>query len=242
MIVNADDFGKSKSVNDAIDFCFENQLIDRATLMVNMPECESAIILAKRNGYLDKIGLHLNLVEGEPLLEETKSSSLCKNGIFDMSILNRKYHFYVPKRIKIIIENEVDAQIKKFLNLGCTLKHLDSHRHVHERLAIFLIIKKILRKHHFSSVRIMRNVDFKKKYNLFKKIYLWIFNNFVIGHLFNHNKHLCSMFDVQAGFNKVSAEVMVHPDFINNELYDLTDHRIFDKEEFYAIFDNRSNI
>lgn len=43
LIINADDYGMSESINQAIEFCLVNEVIDRATLMVNMPYSESAV-------------------------------------------------------------------------------------------------------------------------------------------------------------------------------------------------------
>lgn len=34
LIINADDYGMSESINQAIEFCLVNEVIDRATLMV----------------------------------------------------------------------------------------------------------------------------------------------------------------------------------------------------------------
>ena len=47
MIINADDFGYSESVNKAISDCFERGLINRTTIMVNMPHAEEATAMAK---------------------------------------------------------------------------------------------------------------------------------------------------------------------------------------------------
>ena len=51
MIINADDFGYSQSVNKAVCDCFNSKLINRTTIMVNMPCAEEAASLAKENGY-----------------------------------------------------------------------------------------------------------------------------------------------------------------------------------------------
>ena len=59
LLINADDFGISDSVNLAIDYCFENNIIQRTSLMVNMDSSDSAVELAKEHGYSDKVGLHL---------------------------------------------------------------------------------------------------------------------------------------------------------------------------------------
>ena len=49
-IVNADDFGASPSVNQAIDYAFKNGIINKATLMVNMPHVQDAVYKAIRGG------------------------------------------------------------------------------------------------------------------------------------------------------------------------------------------------
>ena len=67
MVINADDFGYSESVNKAISDCFEKGLINRTTIMVNMPQAEAASELARTNGFFDKVGLHINLTEGKAL-------------------------------------------------------------------------------------------------------------------------------------------------------------------------------
>ena len=67
MIVNADDFGLSEEVNKAICLAFSKGLIDRTTLMVNMPAASSAMKMASEEGFIDRVGLHVNLTGGRPL-------------------------------------------------------------------------------------------------------------------------------------------------------------------------------
>ena len=46
--------------------------------MVNMPYADEAVARAKNAGYGDKVGLHLNLTEGEPLTDSIKKyKSIC---------------------------------------------------------------------------------------------------------------------------------------------------------------------
>ena len=95
MIINADDFGYSKSVNKAITDCFKQNLINRTTIMVNMPYTEEAVLLAKENGFSDCVGLHINLTEGKALSEECAKSELCdENGYF-------KGTFHIPFKSRL---------------------------------------------------------------------------------------------------------------------------------------------
>ena len=45
LIINADDFGISSSVNRAIVYAFSNNMITNTTLMVNMPYADEAVEL-----------------------------------------------------------------------------------------------------------------------------------------------------------------------------------------------------
>ena len=99
LLINADDFGMSVSVNEAIDICIKNNWIQRTTIMVNMPQTEEAVYLARKNKYLDKVGLHINLVEGMPLTHKIRQTSLCnETGEFDSLFFKNFIHrFYLKK-------------------------------------------------------------------------------------------------------------------------------------------------
>jgi len=69
LIVNADDFGKTASVNRAVIRAFETGLISSTTLMTNMPGFAEACTLTTQHELHGKVGIHLNLIEGQPLTE-----------------------------------------------------------------------------------------------------------------------------------------------------------------------------
>ena len=72
IIINADDFGYSISINKAILEAFKNNIISTTTLLANMPGFDDACEIAQRENLTDKIGIHFNLSEGEPLTEPIK--------------------------------------------------------------------------------------------------------------------------------------------------------------------------
>lgn len=43
LIVNADDFGRTLSINDAIDYAFKEGIINRTTIMVTHPCVQDAV-------------------------------------------------------------------------------------------------------------------------------------------------------------------------------------------------------
>lgn len=181
--INADDFGISDSVNQAIVQCFKENRINRTTIMVNMPEAENARKLAIENGFLDKVGLHINLVEGPALSEECRKCCPCvENGIlrgtFHISPIDR---IYTSKEIRNAVRAETEAQIKKFLEMGFTLMHADSHQYTHTYLSIAGVINELIVKYGFTSLRISRNIPTRNicpPYCIYKYFY-----NKIIGRL-----------------------------------------------------------
>lgn len=171
-IVNADDFGISSEVNDAIALCFQKRMITNTTLMVNMPYASDAVFMAKEAGFAERVGLHLNLTAGVPLTSPIRSCRLfCdKKGEF-----NAKFHLSTSTRLKVgkteseALKEEIEAQIRRYLTFGLPEKHLDSHHHVHTDFSVWKVAEPLLRKYDFRSVRISRNMY--EKTNVFNALY-----------------------------------------------------------------------
>lgn len=232
MIVNADDFGYSASVNEAVRICFSRNLINRTTVMVNMPEAENAYKIARDNGFLGSVGLHINLTEGKALSEECAKSSLCdKNGYFKGTFhVGYKARLYLNKSIKKAIYAEVEAQINKFFEMGFVLKHADSHNYTHSYFSVYSAIKKLLQKYGFTSLRISRNIpenSFSPAFKIYKSVF-----NYIIRRLKVNKKRINTTLyfgsyqdlDETGDINKYKhdIEIMTHPDIINGILTDNT--------------------
>ena len=232
MIINADDFGYSKSVNTAIVDCFKHNRINRTTIMVNMPDTEDAAELARENGFFDCVGLHINLTEGRALSKECAASDLCdENGFFKGTFhIPFKSRLYLNKSIRHAIYCEVEAQIKKYIELGFTLMHADSHNYTHTYFSVYTQVIKLIKKYGFTSVRISRNISPEKFSPLFG-IYKVLFNSMIKrvktnGKKISTTKYFCSFQDFVAsdkkGDIKNDIEIMTHPDYIDDVLTDNT--------------------
>src|SRR5277367_5653054 len=75
LIVNADDFGRSPSVNEAVIRAHRDGILTTASLMVNEPGFDEAVKLAKENPKLG-VGLHLTLLMGHSALPPDKIPGL----------------------------------------------------------------------------------------------------------------------------------------------------------------------
>ncbi|MFA5090962.1 MAG: ChbG/HpnK family deacetylase [Candidatus Omnitrophota bacterium] len=152
-IITGDDFGLIPSVNRAIIKAYSQGILTSTSLMVNMPGFEDALDLIKGNPGLD-VGLHINFLRGRPVLPVKKVRTLTdENGFFISNIFKIITGLY-RKSIDIKhLELECDAQIRKGLENGVRITHLNSERHMHLTGIVYGIIVKLANRHGISWIR-----------------------------------------------------------------------------------------
>ncbi|MBQ7901388.1 MAG: ChbG/HpnK family deacetylase [Clostridia bacterium] len=232
MIINADDFGYSNENNMAIAECFRQGTINRTTIMVNMPSAQQARDLAFEQGFEKAVGLHINLTEGKALSPECAASDLCdENGVFRGEFhIPFKARLYLSKAIRRAIASETEAQVKRYLDMGFTLMHADSHNYTHSYISVWSSVAPVLKKYGFRSVRISRNIPFGSFSPLFA-VYKGIFNPMIKNFKTTAGKvsttaYFGSVQDFEATTDKASIrddiELMTHPVYIDGVLTDNT--------------------
>jgi predicted glycoside hydrolase/deacetylase ChbG (UPF0249 family) len=155
-IVNADDFGMSTTINRAIVQCFHLGLISSATLMANMPGFEDACQQIQLCRLQRRVGIHLNLTDGQPLRNETRCCREICNADGNFRRFRSRWLSISAQRI---ISAEIAAQIQRCRDAGIPLTHADSHQHVHNEPMVLLPVLASLREHKIPSLRITRNLD-----------------------------------------------------------------------------------
>ncbi len=169
IIVNADDFGISDIVNQAIIRSFEFGIVSSTTIMANMPAFDNAVDLAYKNKITDCIGLHFNLMEGTPLTATIRECPrLCKDG--ENLSYKRNSVFRWSKKEKIAIREEFCAQYDKVVRAGIIPTHLDSHLHVHTEIPLFLVIRDLIKDKNICKIRRSRNLGVSVKVMPYKYI------------------------------------------------------------------------
>ena len=73
LIVNADDFGMSRSVNRGVIRAHAEGIVTSTTLLANGASFDDAVALAHAHPGI-RVGVHLNVVEGRPLASLRRSS------------------------------------------------------------------------------------------------------------------------------------------------------------------------
>jgi len=157
LIVNADDFGLTSGVNRGIVEAHQHGLVTSSTLMAGGAAFENAIALAKQTPRLS-VGCHVLLVDGPPVLDLSKVSTLAfaNSGTpqFRESIVTFACRAAGRRLDEAQIEAEIAAQIQKLQSAGIQVSHLDSHKHTHMFPAVF---RPMLRAAKKCGIRAVRN-------------------------------------------------------------------------------------
>jgi predicted glycoside hydrolase/deacetylase ChbG (UPF0249 family) len=119
LVVNADDFGFTHDVNRGIIEAHQHGILTATTLMATGDAFDDAVRLARENPALD-VGAHLVLVGGRPL---ASSHAGWPSSVPQMlaAIATRRIRIY----------DELAAQVRRILDGGIRLTHLDTHKHTH---------------------------------------------------------------------------------------------------------------
>ena len=129
LIVTADDFGAAVEVNEAVEGAHRGGILTAASLMVAAPAAADAIARARTLPAL-RVGLHLVLVEGRPLLPASSVSRLVDaHGRLrcDMAALGAAIAF--SRRARRQLAAEIGAQFEAFDATGLKLDHCNAHKH-----------------------------------------------------------------------------------------------------------------
>jgi chitin disaccharide deacetylase len=157
LIVNADDFGLSPSVNAAVIRAHRDGILTTASLMVNEPGFTEAVVLAKQNPTLG-VGLHLTLLHGHSALPpETIPGLVNARGEFSDSPVGVGLNYFFKASLQEQLRAEIHAQIGKFHATGLKLDHLNGHLHLHLHPAIFKILMADPEKTGITQMRLTRD-------------------------------------------------------------------------------------
>jgi len=152
LIVNADDFGISKAVNDGIAEAHCKGIVTATSLMATGRAFDHAVALCRTFPSLD-VGIHLTLVAEKALLGQN-SFLAGKDGRFPAD-LHKFLKRFLCRQIPLAdIRAEWDAQIRRILDCGIRVTHMDSHQHLHALPGILKLTFELARQYHIPFVRI----------------------------------------------------------------------------------------
>lgn len=169
IIVNADDFGKCEAVNHAILKAFKINIISSSTLMCNMPGYDEAIQMVHENHLKDRIGIHLNITDGQSLTEQIKKYPK----FYSQDKMYKSFKGYIlnSEESKVVYQ-EFQAQLNKIKKGGINPTHIDSHHNMHFYWSIGKIIQVLASNNKISAIRLRSNWGIRSiKSNSYSRLY-----------------------------------------------------------------------
>lgn len=143
LIVNADDFGRSRSINAAVVRAHREGILTTASLMVNGAACDEAVALARENPRLG-VGLHLTLVMGRASLSPAEIPGLvdARGEFGDNAVASGFRYFFAGRGLRDQLRREIAAQFAKFRATGLPLDHVNGHLNLHLHPTVFGLLMK----------------------------------------------------------------------------------------------------
>jgi hopanoid biosynthesis associated protein HpnK len=157
LIVNADDFGLTSSVNRAIVEAHREGVVSSATLMATGAAFDSAVEVARLLPKLS-VGCHVVLVDGTPVSPPASVDTLVA---IRSSEPDRFYGSLSAFAARATLGgfdcdhlvDEITAQIRKIQASGIEVTHLDSHKHAHVFPEILSAMSRAARICHVPAIR-----------------------------------------------------------------------------------------
>jgi predicted glycoside hydrolase/deacetylase ChbG (UPF0249 family) len=156
LVVNADDFGWSRSVNLGIVEAHVTGIVTRASILATGVAFEDAAELALAQPSLG-MGVHLNFYRGNTILEPERVSSLTGSDGRLLGSWREIARRLVAGRFDLAqLEDELRAQVRRVKAAGLRPAHLDSEKHLHLWPSVFDVVCRVAVESGITQVRVVR--------------------------------------------------------------------------------------
>lgn len=127
LLFNADDLGLSPGVNRGILESVDNGPVRSTSLLVNLPAAKDGARAAAERPDLG-VGLHVNLLAGEPVLPAREVRSLTDGAGRFAPLRTLTLRALTAQLSERQLTAEIRAQAERAMEWGVSLTHFDSHR------------------------------------------------------------------------------------------------------------------
>jgi predicted glycoside hydrolase/deacetylase ChbG (UPF0249 family) len=220
LIINADDLGLSKACNQGILDGLNNGIVTDTTILINANYAGDAIKSVSEND-IRRIGLHLNLTCGSPVLPVNEVPSLINS--------NGRFYNRIKNLLPVInfkeAERELRAQVEKFYETGMELNHIDCHHHLHMYDGFDEIVNELAK----DIKAPLRHTDpVKREKMLGKGINT---TDYFTMEFYGERATIKGLKDILNRYDNGTLEIMTHPGIVDDELYGLSSYNLFRQVE-----------
>jgi hopanoid biosynthesis associated protein HpnK len=157
VIFNADDFGRSHSINSAVLLAHQQGVLTSSSLMVTGSAMKQAVFMAKENPSL-AVGLHLLAVGGSSVLPRKDIPHLVNGqGRFLDNAVLAGFRYFFSRIVQRELAQEIIAQFDRFGETGLPLSHVDGHLHMHVHPTVFKLVLPLAEQYGAHGLRLPRD-------------------------------------------------------------------------------------
>lgn len=179
-IINADDFGLSAAVNQAITQAHEQGILTSTSLMVTGDAVAAAVDYAHQHPCLG-VGLHLVVIKGRAALPPQQIPHLVDGqGQFSRNPVWAGLNYQFNRVARQELAQEIRAQLEKFQQTGLPLSHVDGHKHLHCHPVVLDILLDLAQEFSIPVIRLpweelRLNLRIDRRHLLDKALHWWVF-------------------------------------------------------------------
>jgi len=253
LIVTADDFGLTRSVNEGILRACREGIVTSVSVLPTGEAFEDAIRSAKAAG-IKSVGAHLALTETTPVTDPRKIPTLvAKDNRFYKDYLRFFFKLFSKKIDHGQVYIELKGQLDRLITAGIPVTNLNSHEHIHMMPDILKIFVRLAKEYNIPSVRYLHGdillSPFKIK-KIYKAIVLSYFggrmnsvlegsgtarpDNF-IGFLDSGDLNESILINMLNALGEGTAELVTHPGFLGPELLERYRFHLNCESELFAL-------
>ena len=234
LILNADDYGSCEAVNAAIEELALAGLLGGVSVLANGERWEEAAAFLRQHSNVVSAGIHLNIIEGQPVSASPAMEVLLGNDgkLVDRNAVLLRW-LCSPRAVSNAVEIEWRAQIERLLQAGIQLTHADSHQHLHAFPPAFRLAVKLCGAYKIPALRLPRERNQLKRRRLTTlalNMNLLLGCRAMDGALLRHNDHflgfkrageygLSELLTDLATLQDGVTEIALHPSRENNMPY-----------------------
>jgi hopanoid biosynthesis associated protein HpnK len=239
LIINADDCGYTRGINQGIIEGHKRGIITSCSLMVGADYFDDAVERLKNAEGLS-VGIHLTLSNVKSTLSANQVPLLVnKNGYFPKTPVTLIQRFIMFPVSLQQVKAELSNQCYKMISAGINPSHIDTHKHFHLYMPLFEIVVQIALEFNIRAIRIPYdsiNIKMTKPKRRFSKFILQTikvlqkrmkkilknnnikFTDHFFG--FQYTGHLNEevLINLIRSLPKGTTELMCHPGFYTKEL------------------------
>lgn len=156
LIVTADDFGLSKSINEGIVKAYREGIVTSLNLMPAGWAFEDAIALAG-SIKLEEAGAHLSLTETSPVANPRAIPTLVTGkGAFHKTHTQFFLKLFLNRIERKHIYTELKEQLDRLKETGIRINHISSHEHIHMMPYVLDIFIELAKEYGIPAIRYPR--------------------------------------------------------------------------------------